>query len=205
MAIVDRSKGLDSEEAVMRIWPASARSLVKNVAAFICDSFVPLRSRYEDPFPLVDPRTGTGGKYFLVSRSLQPVPADKKIQRSPDVSELVMGLYLVDTFGNEVLLHTEKPGCFDPMPLAAHPRPPVIPQRRDHTSTMGRMYVSDVYQGTHMQGVRRGDVASLRVVESVEKRVWTGPLWHCAQFAQGAHIGDTLNRPAISWAGFGSK
>ena len=65
--------------------------------------------------------------------------------------------------------------------------------------------VSDVYQGTHMQGVRRGDVASLRVVESVEKRVWTGPLWHCAQFAQGSHIGDTLNRPAISWAGFEVK
>jgi hypothetical protein len=175
------------------------------VPAFICDSFVPLRSRYEDPFPLVDPRTGVGGKYFLVSRSLRPVPADKEIQRSPDVSELVMGLCLADTFGNEVLLHTEKPGCFDPMPLAAHPRPPVVPERRDYTSATGKMYVSDVYQGTHMQGVRRGDVASLRVVESVEKRVWTSPLWHCAQYAQGTRIGGTLNRPAISWAGFEVK
>ncbi|MCX6901052.1 MAG: hypothetical protein NT105_20450 [Verrucomicrobia bacterium] len=205
MAIVDRSKGLDSEEAVMQIWPASARSLVTNVSAFICDHFVPLRSRYEDPFPLVDPRTGTGGKYFLVSRSLKPVPAGKRIQHSPDVSELVMGLYLVDTFGNEILLHTEKPGCFDPMPLAAHPRPPVVPERRDYKSVTGKMYVSDVYQGTHMQGVRRGDVASLRVVESVEKRVWTNPLWRCAQFAVGSRIGETLNRPAISWAGFEVK
>jgi hypothetical protein len=205
LAVVDRRKGLDSEEAVERIWPESARSLVKNVAAFICDSFVPVRSRYEDPFPLVDPVSRTGGKHFLVSRSLTPVPADKKIQRSPDVNELLMGLYLVDTFGNEVLLHTEKPGCFDPMPLAAHPRPPAIPERRDYTNATGKMYVSDVYQGTHMQGVRRGDVASLRVVESVEKRVWTGPLWHCAQYAQGTSIGRTLNRPAISWAGFEVK
>ncbi|MBM3861327.1 MAG: hypothetical protein FJ395_17000 [Verrucomicrobia bacterium] len=205
MAIVDRSKGLDSEEAVERIWPASARSLVKNVSAFICDSFVPLRSRYEDPFPLVDPRTGVGGKYFLVSRSLKPVPADKKIQRSPDLNELVMGLYLVDTFGNEILLHAEKPGCFDPMPLAAHPRPPAMPERRDYKNATGKMYVSDVYQGTHMQGVRRGDVASLRVVESVEKRVWTSPLWHCAQYVAGSRSGGTLNRPAISWAGFEVK
>jgi len=205
LAVVERSKGLDSEEAVVRIWPASARSLVRNVEAFICDHFVPLRSRYEDPFPLVDPRTGKSGKYFLVSRSVEPVPADKPIRHSPDLNELVMGLYLVDVFGNEVLLHCEKPGCFDPLPLAAHPRPPVVPERRDYHSDTGRMYVSDVYQGTHMQGVRRGDVASLRVVESVEKRVWTGPLWRCAQFAQGTHIGDTLNRPAISWAGFEVK
>ena len=174
--------------------------------AFICDHFVPLRSRYEDPFPLVDPRTGKGGKYFLVSRNVNALPADKPIRHSPDLNELVMGLYLVDMFGNEVLLHSEKPGCFDPLPLAAHPASAGDSRSGAIiTSDTGRMYVSDVYQGTHMQGVRRGDVASLRVVESVEKRVWTGPLWRCAQFAQGTHIGDTLNRPAISWAGFEVK
>jgi hypothetical protein len=205
LAIIDRSKGLDSAEAVVRIWPASARALVKNVAAFMCDSFRPLRSRYEDPFPLVDPRTGTGGKYFLVSHNVNALPADKKIQQSADVNALVMGLYLVDSFGNEVLLHTEKPGCFDPMPLAAHPRPPLLPERRDYKSATGKMYVSDVYQGTHMQGVRRGEVASLRVVESVEKRVWTSPLWDCAQFVTASQAGGTLNRPAISWAGFEVK
>ncbi len=205
MAIVDRSKGLDSAEAVVRIWPEAARSLVQNVDAFICDHFVPLRVRYEDPFPLVDPRTGNGGKYFLVSRNVNALPADKPINYSHDLNGLVMGLYLVDLFGNEVLLHSETTGCFDPMPLAAHPRPPVIPRRRDYTSRVGHMVVADVYQGTHMQGVRRGDVVSLRVVESVEKRVWTDPLWRCAQFAQGAYIGDTLNRPAVSWAGFEVK
>ncbi len=205
MAIVDRSRGLDSAEAVLRIWPEEARSLVQNVEAFICDHFVPLRARYEDPFPLVDPRTGKGGKYFLVSRSVNALPVDRPIRYSADLNELVMGLYLVDVFGNEVLLHREATGCFDPMPLAAHPRPPVLPVRRDYASRMGRMYVADVYQGTHMQGVRRGDVASLRVVESVEKRVWTDPLWRCAQFTQGTYIGDTLNRPAVSWAGFEVK
>jgi len=205
LAIIDRSRGLDSEAAVVRIWPEHARSLVRNTEAFICDHFLPLRSRYEDPCPLVDPRTGQGGKYFLVSRSIEDLPADKPIRYSADLNELELGLYLIDTFGNEVLVHREPPGCFDPQPLAAHPRPPLIPPRRDHTSGTGTMYVSDVYQGTHMQGVARGEVASLRVVESVEKRVWTGPLWNCAQFAQGGQIGSTLNRPAISWAGFEVK
>lgn len=205
MAVVDRGQGIDNAKAVVRIWPEAARSLVKDVPAFICDSFVPLRCRYEDPFPLADPRTGKGGKYFLVSRSIAPAPADKMVQRSADLNELRMGLYLIDTFGNEVLLHAEGPGCFDPMPLAARPRPPVLPERREYAGATGKMYVSDVYQGTHMQNVRRGDVASLRVVESVEKRVWTSPLWHCAQYVQGSQRGDTLNRPAISWAGFEVK
>ena len=205
MAIVDRSKGIDSEEAVVQIWPETARSLVKNVAVFMCDSFVPVRSRYEDPYPLVDPATGVGGKYFLVSRSIKPIPDEKPIKRSNDLNELQMGLYLVDIFGNEILLHAESPGCFDPMPLLAHQRPSVIPERRDYKSTMGTMYVSDVYQGTHMQGVKRGEVASLRVVESVEKRVWTAPLWRCAQYVAGSRSGETLNRPAISWAGFEVK
>lgn len=136
MAVVDRSKGLDSEEAVVRIWPASARALVWNVEAFICDHLVPMRSRYEDPFPLVDPHTGVGGKYFLVSRNVNALPAEKAVRHSPDVNELQMAIFLVDVFGNEVLLHAEPPGCFDPMPLAAHRRPPVVPERRDYHSLL---------------------------------------------------------------------
>ena len=40
-----------------------------------------------------------------------------------------MGIYLVDVFGNEILLHAEGPGCYDPMPLKPQPRPPVLPAR----------------------------------------------------------------------------
>ena len=42
-----------------------------------------------------------------------------------------MGIYLLDVFGNEILLHVEGPGCFDPRPLAARVKPPVIPSRVD--------------------------------------------------------------------------
>jgi hypothetical protein len=67
------------------------------------------------------------------------------------------------------------------------------------------MLVTDVYQGAPMRGVKRGTVAALRVVQSCEKRFWTGPLWRCAQFKTDRAVGDTLNRPAVSWAGFEVK
>ena len=210
LAIIDRSWGIDNRNAAVRIWPKSARRLISVdgnglPSPFMCDHFRQLKSRYEDPYPLVDPVTGTGGTYFLVSRSVNTAPVDKPVRRTDDLNDLVMGIYLVDTLGNEILLHTEKPGCFDPMPLAPRHRPPVIPDRRDFQSATGTMYVADVYRGVPMQGVKRGAVAALRVVESIEKRFWTGPLWRCAQFKKGSSRGNTLNRPAISWAGFEVK
>ncbi len=172
---------------------------------FMCDHFLQVRSRYEDPYPLTDPKTGTGGTYFLVSRSIADLPAPKPIRGSADLDELVMGIFLVDTFGNEILLHTETPGCFDPMPLGPHRRPETIPDRHDDRNPFGIMAVADVYQGGPMRGVKRGEVAALRVVESREKRFWTGPLWNCAQYSTDRGSGSTLNRPAISWAGFEVK
>jgi hypothetical protein len=205
LAIIDRRKGIDAKEAVERIWPEAARALVSPDGVEIGKKFAVdhfrenMDGRYEDPFPLVDPVTGRGGKYFLVSRSLLPPRFGKASQNA---QPLKMGIFLVDIFGNEILLHAEEPGCFDPTPLAARPRPPVIPERRDYTSATGTMYVTDVYEGTHMQGVRRGSIKWLRVVESTEKRGWTVPLFVTAQ-APG--VVETLNRPAISWAGFETK
>jgi hypothetical protein len=204
LAIIDRSQGIDAKEAVERIWPESARSLISPDGAeigkrFAVDHFRDnMDVRYEDPFPLADPKTGIGGKYFLVSRSVAPLRGERT---AANFSTLRMGIFLVDIFGNEILLHAEQPGCFDPIPLAPRPRPPVIPERRDYTSATGTMYVTDVYQGEPMSGVRRGEVKWLRVVESTEKRGWTNPLFVTAQFPGGG----TLNRPAISWAGFETK
>ncbi len=106
-----------------------------------------------------------------------------------------MGIFVVDIFGNEVLLHAEAPGCFDPMPLSARQRPPVIPSRRNFEDREGTFYVEDVYQGTHMQGVKRGTIKFLRVVESPEKRYWTRPAWN----------GQGQEAPAMNWHDFNNK
>ncbi|MCX5654072.1 MAG: hypothetical protein NTY65_05420, partial [Planctomycetota bacterium] len=94
-----------------------------------------------------------------------------------------------------VLLHAEAPGCFDPRPLAARPRPPVIPDRVQLEKTTGTFYVYDVYRGTGMDRVKPGAVKFIRVVESCEKRFWTQSAWP----------GQGQEAPAMNWHDFSNK
>lgn len=174
LAIIDRRLGLDGLNPVVRLWPADATNLVQQAGWEVFDAFTRVKLKYEDPFPLNE-------TYFLASRMTGQGEQ--------------MGLYLLDRFGNEVLLHTESPGCFDPMPLGRRPRPPVLPSRRDFERQPGLFYVQDVYQGTPMAGVERGSVKWLRVVESPEKRYWTRPAWG----------GQGLEAPAMNWHDFNNK
>ena len=159
LAILDRRRGVDGRAPILRTWPARARNLVSDPGApnggF--DSFTAVAPKYEDPYPLSD-------KYFLCSRMTGKGEE--------------MGIYLVDVFGNEILLHAEGAGCYDPMPLGPRPRPPVIPSRRDFNNSDGYLYVRNVQDGTHLKGVKPGSVKFLRVVESPEKRFWTEPGWN---------------------------
>jgi hypothetical protein len=171
LGIIDRKKGIDGKDPVERTWPAKAKELV---GVGYWDTFLGVRPLYEDPYPLSD-------KYFLCSRSI-----GKGEQ---------MGLFLIDVFGNEQLIHTEAPGCYDPVPIQPRSREYSIQDKRNFKSETGKFYVQDVYQGTHMKGVKRGTVKYLRVVESVEKRSWTEPAWS----GQGVH------RPAMNWHSFECK
>ncbi|MBW8039582.1 MAG: hypothetical protein FVQ85_06240 [Planctomycetes bacterium] len=178
LAIIDRRLGVDGRESVVRTWPAGAINLVKekgpSPGVYGFDNFTKVNPKYEDPYPLDD-------KYFLCSRMVGR-------------GEL-MGIYLIDVFGNEILLHEEEPGCYDPMPMGPRVRPPIIPSRRNFKDKPGYLYVIDVYQGTGMEDVKKGTVKYLRVVESPEKRFWT----HAAWGGQGVHC------PAMNWHGFENK
>jgi len=172
LAIVDRRLGLDGRTPVLRTWPADAIELVGKGNY---DTFVGVNPKYEDPYPLSD-------KVFLCARMTG---------RGEET-----GIYLLDTFGNEVLLHVESPGCFDPMPLGPRPRPPIIPSRIDLTKTEGYYYVENVYVGTGMETIEPGSVKYLRVVESPEKRFWTGPAWDG---------GTGQQAPGMAWNDFNNK
>ncbi|NQT41440.1 MAG: PD40 domain-containing protein [Planctomycetes bacterium] len=174
LGIIDRRLGIDGRLPVVRTWPAHMADTVRIGGGFDCDSFGHLPIRYEDPWPLDD-------THFLCSRMIG------KGEQT--------GIYLIDLFGNEVLLHTEGPGCYDPMPLGPRVRPPVVPSRRDFTSPEGFFFVADVYQGTHMQGIERGEVKYLRVVESPEKRHWSRGSWN----AQG------YTAPGMNWHSLENK
>ena len=183
LAIIDRRLGMDGREPVVRIWPEDAMHRVRDpgTANNVWDDFVNLMPKYKDPHPLRE-------DLFLVSRltSGSGLPHDNQNRT---------GIYVLDRDGNEVLLHEEAPGCFNPMPLMPRPRPPEIPSRRDFQDATGYMYVQDVYEGVYMTGVERGTVRFLRVVESPEKRYWVPGQWN----AQGQ------THPGVNWHSFETK
>jgi len=170
LAVCDRRRGIDGRSPVLRTWPADAIKLVQ-VGNY--DTYRRLKVKYEDPYPLSD-------KHFLCARQ---VKGDQ------------MGIFLLDVFGNELLLHTEPPGCFDPMPVAPRPRPVMVPDRSGLAEKEGRFYVYDLYVGTGMERVKRGVVKWLRVVESPEKRFWTPTAW----------MGSGTQAPGMAWDDFNNK
>ena len=174
LAIVDKSRGMEGREGVLRTWPPQAVNIIRTGGGFDCDAFGRFNPKYEDPWPL-------SKKHFLCSRMI-----GKGDQ---------MGIYLVDTFGNEVLLHYEAPGCYDPMPLAPRPHPPVIANRRTFDNAPGYIVIQDVYQGTHLKGVERGSIKYIRVVESPAKKNWSGGSWN----------GQGYQAPGMNWHDFTAK
>ncbi len=163
IAIVDRTYGMDGLAPVVHSWPADISRQLSNRREYTSakrrghpmgyqiDTFRGLPIKYEDPYPLSE-------KHVLCSRIIEG-------ERT--------GLFLLDTFGNEVLVHAEGPGCYDPMPIRPRPKPPVVPRKKRFDQEKGLFYVVDVYIGTGMQRVERGTVKWLRVVEAPEKIYWT--------------------------------
>jgi len=181
LALIDRSRGVDGKEAVVKIWPEHARELIGNGD---WDTFMRLDTRYEDPFPLSQSQ-------FLVSKSIH---LEKKTGHHP-VREK-MGIYLVDLSGKEILIHEDDSlSCFDPMPLGPRFRPREIPIARRFDNSPGNFYVQDVYEGTHMAQVERGAVKYLRIVESPEKRTYTDAAWN----------GQGQQAPGVNWHSFETK
>ena len=171
LAIIDRRLGVDGRPPVLRTWPAAT---IDWVMKGDLDTYGRTSPKFEDPRPL-------SSKYFLCSR--QTGKGEE------------MGIYLVDVFGNEVLVHAEPPGCFDSMPLGPRAVPPVIPDRVNFERREGTFYVYNVYMGSGMERVKPGAVKSLRVVEVVEKRFWTHTEWN----------GQGVECPGVNWHDFNAK
>ena len=167
IGIIDRRLGMDGTRPVVHSWPADITAYLNTDGYPGIDVFKKLHPKYEDPYPLSD-------KYFLCSRAVEGEE---------------MALFLIDVFGNELLLHREAPGCYDPMPIAPRPRPPVIPARVRLGQEAGYFYVQDVYRGGGMENVPRGTIRFIRVVEAPPKLFWTHTNWNV----------DATQAPAMNW------
>jgi len=177
LGIIDRSKGVDGQAPVDVTWPRNYRERIHAGGKEDFDSTRMLPVKYADPFPL-------DAEHFLAVR---------QVGRAAETA-----LVYLDLFGNEVVFHEEAPGCHSPVVLRPSPRPrrQAVQRNFSHPNGPGRFLLQDVYVGTHMQGVKRGTVKALRIVESPEKRSWTGP--------QGWQ-GHGEEAPAMNWHSFENK
>jgi hypothetical protein len=180
IAILDRYRGLDNEEGVIQIWPEYA---YKHIGAGNWDQFMKMDDRYEDPYPVNE-------KYFFASKNIIPL---KKKGNHP--TQQKMAIALLDIWGNETIVYESEKNCFSPMPITNREKQPVLPHRRDYSESPGTFIIQNVYEGTHMQGIKKGEVKYLRVVESPEKQAWTVDAWS----GQGAQA------PAVNWSSFETK
>ncbi len=57
----------------------------------------------------------------------------------------------------------------EPRPIAPRPREGVLPPQVDLDQTMAHLLLSDVYQGRNMNGVRRGEIKRLLVLEQLPR------------------------------------
>lgn len=182
LAVIDRKKGVDGPEAVLHLQPENMIDKVGDSGDL--DTFKWLDYYVEDPWPLSE-------NDFLVSRTIRHKWHDNNWVMEDSKS----GIYLMGRDGtNELLLEGSK-SLFDPMIIAPRPSPEVIPGVWNPTDPTGVFYVQDVYNGTHMQGVRRGEAKYLRVVETPEKRTWTKEGWG----------GQGEQAPAVNWHSFEVK
>ena len=153
LGIIDRSLGVDGKEPVLRTWPASYRDRIHAGGREDFDSTRGIARKYADPYPIDD-------AHFLCVR---------QTGRGDETA-----IYYLDLHGNEVFVAEDAPGCHSPMLLRPSKKPVVQAEQRNFIApnAPGRFYVQNVYIGTHMQGVEKGSIKALRVVESPEKRSW---------------------------------
>ena len=109
---------------------------------------------YNSPYPLSE-------KHFLACYSFEPY----------DGSPAGYGIYLVDVHGNQELIYRDRErSSYGPIPLRARARPRVLAEapRTSEGGDTGTMVMLNVYEG--LEGVERGRIEYLRVLETIVKR-----------------------------------
>ena len=109
---------------------------------------------YMDPYPL-------SASWYLVAHNVD------QEWKEPNA----YGLYLIGESGEHYQIHVDADiSCWQPTPLRSRKRPPVLPAVRDPRlakENRAVVMVQDVYQG--MDGIERGEVKYLRVMEQVSR------------------------------------
>ena len=140
LILFEPAKGRHEADGVVQRIPGYGQPVKPVILDQLVDASWP---KFLHPCPLSE-------KYFLVSA--KPTPQSH------------WGLYLVDVFGNLLLLK-EEPGSvlFEPVAVKKRSAPPVIPDRVKEGEKFATMFIADIYSGPGLAGVPRGAVKRLRL------------------------------------------
>jgi hypothetical protein len=81
---------------------------------------------------------------------------------------------LLGTLGGErfpVLTYSGRANIHEPVPVIGRPREKILTDRTNPNQATGQMILADVYSGRNMEGVRKGQIKKLLVLEALPKPV----------------------------------
>ena len=140
LILLDLAKGRHEADGVVQRIPGRGQKVLPVIADQLVEKSWP---RFLHPQPLSE-------KYFIVSGQLS-AKAD-------------WGIYLVDVFDNIVPIYSiHGQALFEPTPLKASVRPPIIPDRVRPEEKTATVLLTDVYSGPGLAGIPRGTVKRLRL------------------------------------------
>lgn len=129
---------------------------------------------YGTPWPLSE------GYYLVVYDASMNVKGDEKLGNTNEGGDY--GLYLLDKFGNKILLYRDSEmACLSPMPLRPRPMPNVLPEKSnrlaDNPKMEGTMAVMNVYDAL-MPWPEDTKITALRIYQIHPSSVPSGPRPH---------------------------
>ena len=161
LALIDRNIDVEGERSVIKIFPQSARALIDKKGDIYADAMRAVELKYAYPSPV-------GDNYVLVSKMARPKS-----------EKLELRLLNLESGDESLLISADDPdlGVCSAKLIEARPIPPAIPEQRGYQSVVGKVYVNNVYEGTHLKGINRGDIKYLRIIENPPKTNWSMGDW----------------------------
>ena len=132
------------------------------------------RAEHMGRIAIVDPRNGPDDmsmvRMLTKGEYRDPYPLSEDLFLVADSA----GIHLLGSDGSTELIYAAASGlrevqCHEPRPLRARAREPRVADRVAAAEPTGVMVLSDVYEGRNMEGVARGSVKKLLVLEQLPK------------------------------------
>ncbi len=136
------------------------------------------RPEHLGPVALVDPGLGPDHQESVkVVSKLRDLKDPYALSENCFLAAHRNGIYVLDAEGNMELIYQLPESergqfqCHEPRPLRSRPRERIIPPRTNLRKPTGRLVLEDIYHGRNMEGVKRGAIKKLLVLQQLPKPV----------------------------------